>query len=458
VLESRKSLQRTLLTWMLPPLMVVVAAGAATQYALTAEPAVESLDHALYDVVIVLGQMIQWQDGRARFSITPETETAIRTDELDTVYFAVLDPERRLIGGDAALGQLQIAAPLEEFVGVDQGVDGRAVRVVARRIECGPRDAGYCEVRVGETLVKRRRIQHKALIGSAISLTLVAIATVACVYFALSLALRPLRQLTGQIAHRSLDDLREVTIADAPREVAPLLAAINRLFVRVQQGAMAQREFLANAAHQLRTPLTALHTEAELAMLEPHPPSLTPTLRRVLSAADRASRLAHQLLVLARVDGTAQTDSPLEAVDLAAVAVSCAEQWTPRALERDVDLGFDLKPAPTVGRGFLLQEMLSNLIDNAMKYAGARATVTVRTGLGDSWAWFEVEDDGPGVTDDERSRLLERFQRGKLAMAEGTGLGLAIVRDIAAMHGGHVELLGGTDQRGLRVRVSLPAR
>jgi len=140
------------------------------------------------------------------------------------------------------------------------------------------------------------------------------------------------------------------------------------------------------------------------------------------------------------------------------VAVSCAEQWTPRALERDVDLGFDLKPAPTVGRGFLLQEMLSNLIDNAMKYAGARATVTVRTGLGDSWAWFEVEDDGPGVTDDERSRLLERFQRGKLAMAEGTGLGLAIVRDIAAMHGGHVELLGGTDQRGLRVRVSLPAR
>ena len=123
--------------------------------------------------------MIQWQDGRARFSITPETETAIRTDELDTVYFAVLDPERRLIGGDAALGQLQIAAPLEEFVGVDQGVDGRAVRVVARRIECGPRDAGYCEVRVGETLVKRRRIQHKALIGSVISLTLVAMPPVA---------------------------------------------------------------------------------------------------------------------------------------------------------------------------------------------------------------------------------------------------------------------------------------
>jgi len=456
--ERLPSLRRTLLIWMLPPLLVIVAIGAATQYALTSRPAVESLDHALNDIVIVLGQMIQWNDGLASFSITPETEVAIRTNEPDKLYYAVLDPQQRLIGGDTALGALRIVAPIHDFIGLDLEVDGEAVRVMARRIECGPRGSGYCEVRVGETLVKRRHILQESLFASLASLALVAIATAVCVYLALSVALRPLHQLTGQIARRSLDDLSEVTIADAPLEVTPLLTAINRLFVRLQASAIAQREFLANAAHQLRTPLTSLRTEAELAMLEPHPPSMTPTLRRLLDAADRTSRLAHQLLVLARVDGSVQADIPLEPIDLADVAVACAEYWAPRTLERGVDLGFELKPAPTLGRGFLLQELVSNLIDNAIKYAGARATITLRTGRDGTSAWLEVEDDGPGVAAGERSILLERFKRGKLALGQGTGLGLAIVRDIAEMHGGRVELLKGAEQRGLRVRVSLPAR
>ena len=456
--ERLPSLQRKLLIWLLPPLLVIFAAGAATQYTLASRPAVESLDHALNDIVIVLGQMIHWKDGLASFSVTPETEAAIRTDEPDKLYYAVLDPQQRLIGGDTALGALRIVAPIHEFVGQDREIDGEAVRVIARRIECGPPGSGYCEVRVGETLVKRGHVLQEALFASLGSLALVAVATVICVYFALSLALRPLRQLTGQITRRSLDDLSEVTIADAPREVAPLLTAINRLFVRVRTGAMAQREFLANAAHQLRTPLTSLHTEAELAMLEPHPPSMTPTLRRLLDAADRTSRLAHQLLVLARVDSSAQADIPLEPVDLSDVAVASAEYWAPRTLESGVDLGFEMEPAPTLGRAFLLQELVSNLIDNAMKYAGAHATVTLRTGRDGASAWLEVEDDGPGVTADERSLLLERFKRGKLAPGQGTGLGLAIVREIAVMHGGQVELLAGAEQRGLRVRVSLPAR
>ena len=456
--DSHGSLHRTLLAWLLPPLLLIVAAGAAIQYALTSKPAVESLDHALDDVGIVLGQMIHWRDDGANFSISPETEAAIRTDELDSVYYAVLDPHGRLIGGDSTLGALDINAPIEEFVGVDRTIEGRSVRVVARRVHCAPPGFGYCEVRVGETLVKRRRIQREALLASILSLALVVVATFACVYFALQFALRPLSQLARQITRRSLDDMRDVRIDDAPREVAPLLESINRLFGRVRAGSMAQREFLANAAHQLRTPLTALRTEAELAMLEPHPPSMAPTLRRLLDAADRASRLAHQMLVLARVDGSAQADVPPEPVDLAAVASACASDWAPRAIEQGVDLGFDLRPALTLGRGLMLQEMLSNLIDNAMKYAGENATITVRTYAVDETAIVEVEDNGPGVPTDARPRLLERFQRGSNRSVQGTGLGLAIVRDIAIMHGGRVELLDRADGPGLRVRVALPLR
>jgi len=455
--ELRGSLRRTLLAWLLPPLLLIVAAGAAVQYELTARPAVASLDHALDDVGLVLGQMIRWHDGAAHFGISPETEAAIRTDNLDTVYFAVLDPQRRLIGGDAALAALAIDAPTSDFVGSDHLIGGAGVRVVARRVACAPPGAGDCEVRVAETMAKRQLIRRQALLAGLAALALLVAATSACVVLALRFALRPLDALARQIAHRSLDDLRDVRVDGAPHEVAPLLESINRLFARVREAARAQREFLANAAHQLRTPLTALRTEAELAVLEPHPPSMAPTLQRLLRAADRASRLTHQMLLLARVGESAQADVSVEPVDLVAVASACARDWAPRAIERGADLGFELQPAQTLGRPFLLQEMLSNLIDNAIKYAGAKATITVRTAEQGEHALVEVEDNGPGVPPAARAPLLERFRRGGGSPAQGSGLGLAIVQDIAALHGGEVALLDAAGG-GLRVRVALPRR
>jgi two-component system sensor histidine kinase TctE len=250
-----------------------------------------------------------------------------------------------------------------------------------------------------------------------------------------------------------------------PSEVQPLIDAVDQLLQRVAADASQQRHFIADAAHQLRTPLTALRTETELALLEPHPPAVHATLQRVHRSAQRVARLADQLLALARTEASSREPGGAEPVDLKSVAQDAAQDWVPRALERGADLGFQLETAPVRGRRHLIGELLANLIHNALEYAtgetsdAARvARITVRTAIGEAGeALLEVEDNGPGIPAAERERVLERFYRPSGSAGSGSGLGLAIVRDIAQAHGAQVALLDGEDGTGLRVRVSFPA-
>jgi two-component system, OmpR family, sensor histidine kinase TctE len=270
--------------------------------------------------------------------------------------------------------------------------------------------------------------------------------------------LAPLRQLGEQMGQRSLNDLRPLDETQTPRELHGLVAAMNRLLERVRGGSLAQQAFLADAAHQLRTPLAALKNEAELALAEDHPPAVQATLARLNLSAARAARLSTQLLALARSDSAAAVALPSEALDWKTIATEAAQEWVPRALAAGIDLGFDLHSAPLQGRGFLLRELLANLLHNALAYAGPGAHVTVRCRRHNGSAVLEVEDNGPGIAPGERERVLQRFQRGSGGeRGEGSGLGLSIVRDIAIGAGGQVQLLDAPLGPGLLVRVSLPA-
>ena len=224
----------------------------------------------------------------------------------------------------------------------------------------------------------------------------------------------------------------------------------------MRDAAARQQAFIADAAHPLRTPLTALRTEAELALLEPHPPALAPTLQRLNAASARAARLANQLLAVARAETELRKPDGMELVDLKTIAMAVAREWVPRALAAGVDLGFALDSARVICRPVLLEELLANLLHNAIEYAGRSAHVTVRTGVRDGAAFLEIEDNGPGIATADRLRVFERFNRGSAPRGAGSGLGLSIVRDIALRHAGSVELLDGTDGKGLLVRVRLP--
>jgi two-component system, OmpR family, sensor histidine kinase TctE len=269
--------------------------------------------------------------------------------------------------------------------------------------------------------------------------------------------LRPLRRLSQQLGSRSLADLRPLEARDVPREALPVVDAVNRLFERVNAGSAAQQTFLADAAHQLRTPLATLKTEAELAVMQPHPPELATSLQRINAAATRAARLGSQLLSLARSDASVSGAAPTEVLDLKDLASAAADEWVPRALAAHIDLGFELQPASARGQVFLLKELLANLLHNALTYSGAGAHVTVCTYTAGGIAMLEVTDTGPGIAREDRQRVLQRFQRGAQNQGQGSGLGLAIVSDIAQAHGAQLLLSDGQGGKGLRVQVAFQA-
>ena len=445
------SLKRTLLLWLLLPLLAIVPAAAALQYWLVLQPTREAFDQALANSTASVASFVRLDGDAVAFDMNPQAERSLRTDQFDSIYYAVLAPDGQQVAGDPPLREPRVVLAADAVAFFEAEIDGATVRVAARGVACG---ASVCQVRVGETQVKRQQIFRKSFLGTLAGVFAFALASVATIVLATRQALRPLLRLGEQVGTRSLDDLRPVDAAGLPAEVIGLVDAVNRLFGRVREGSLAQQAFLADAAHQLRTPLASLKNEAELALAAPHPSSMQGTLDRLNAGASRAARLSSQLLALARSDASAQLGMSTEALDLKAIAAEAAAEWVPLALAAGLDLGFELESAPLAGRRFLLREMLANLLHNAVEHAGPGAHVTVRTRREDQTLVLEVEDDGPGIPEPERSAAFDRFVRGHQAAGVGSGLGLAIVRDIAAGHGGSVTIVDPPTGRGVILRVS----
>ncbi len=266
--------------------------------------------------------------------------------------------------------------------------------------------------------------------------------------------LKPLTDLAAQIEARDQNNLSPVPQSGLPRETRVLVARINALLARLSNAMRAQKRFVADAAHQLRTPLAAVLLHAERAERAPDTPSEREALRALHRSVERAARLSQQLLALARTDPEAVSAIELKPIDLTTLARRVGEEWIPRALERDIDFGLAVPddPVSVVGDERLLSELLSNLIDNALRYGNAQGHVTLMVEAG-SPARLSVQDDGPGIPLDERTRIFERFYRIPSGTGEGCGLGLAIVEEIARLHGATVEVSSGPENRGSRFTV-----
>jgi len=296
-----------------------------------------------------------------------------------------------------------------------------------------------------------RAILVRALLPNLVLLVLAALA----MQLAVRHALKPLLELKEAVERRSPRDLSPLDEGPTPDEVRPLVRSLNRLFALVNAQSDSQRRFIADAAHQLRTPLAALQSQVEAwahAADDQGVRLQADDVRRMRDATRRTSQLAHQLLALSRADAHALHGRPGAPVDLKQLCDAMIEMHFAHAADRQVDLGLDCSPASRVGQEWLIREMLSNLVDNAVKYtpAGGSVTVRCRTQEGGS-ALLEVEDDGPGVAPGERSRVLERFYRVRGTGGEGNGLGLAIAEEIARSHGSRLRLAAGAGGRGLRV-------
>jgi two-component system sensor histidine kinase TctE len=241
-----------------------------------------------------------------------------------------------------------------------------------------------------------------------------------------------------------------------PVEIRPLIAAINDLLLRVGNAQRSQKRFVANAAHQLRTPVSSLQVQIDRALLERDPEGRVAALRHVESAIRRLGRLLHQLLMLARVEPDSQARLELSSCDLTQVAKETVELHDSAAVASHCDLGYAGPVEDVVVRGesALLNELLRNLVENAMQYGGPGTHITIRVETDPPR--LMVEDDGPGISPAERDRVLERFYRSPGTAGSGCGLGLAIVQEIAGRHGGTVSIAGGANGRGTRVTVAFP--
>lgn len=450
------SLFGEMLDWLLAPLLILWPVSMAVEYSLAYSIANTAYDRALRDRVIALSRHVANEAGDPVLKIFAAAEDILRSDQVDEIYFQVRGRDNEWLAGDRDLAPVEFSADLEPgVVYFRNDVHGQREIRAAYMFAQVSGLAGAVLVQVGETDGKRTRLASDIIGGVLAAQFLLLPLGLLLVWFGLSKGIRPLNELADRVRARAPSDLSPVALAETPEEMRPFVNSINDLVARLEQSVRAQQRFVADAAHQMRTPLAGLKTQAELALRSRDAAGVEHAVRQIAVGADRASHLVNQLLALARAEGEAPIAQGR--LDLEVLVRDTAREWVARAMDKQIDLGFESSGTPCWidGNPILLREMVGNLIDNALKYTPTGGRVTVRLVRGEQIT-FEVEDNGIGIDAADREFVFERFFRVLGTGTEGTGLGLAIVRSIAQMHGARPAMRSPAEGRGTVAVVSFP--
>jgi two-component system sensor histidine kinase TctE len=454
--RSQRSLFGEILDWMLVPLLLLWPMSIAITYLVAKSIANHPFDRALDDTVTVLAQQVKEVNGKVVAPLPGVARDILRADDVDAIYFQVVGPHGEMVEGDA-----EIPPPALEDEKPHPGVvqfrndmlKGSEVRIAyvyvdvrrMRNTRDATKDAPLALVQVGETLEKRVQLANEIFKGVIVPQFIILPMALALVWFALTRGLSPLAELQQRIRDRRPDDLSPIESGQVPEEISPLVRSLNDMLERLAQTIHMQKRFIADAAHQMKTPLAGMRMQSELALRETNQEEIHRSLEQLLKSSQSATRLVNQLLALARAENQTPEAKSFELLELSEVARNVVQDWVQASFARRIDLGFEQPGHAVMVRGnpLMLRELLSNLIDNALRYTppSGSVTVRVRTIDGQRRALLEVEDTGPGIPPAERSHVFERFYRILGSNAEGSGLGLAIVREIAQQHDAEVEIL-----------------
>jgi two-component system sensor histidine kinase TctE len=474
-----RSLFSDILDWMLVPLMLLWPLSVLITWVVAQGIANRPFDRELGDLTRTLSQRVtvavisaSRDDPDVLIGLNDAAVAILRSDTSDAVFFQVLGARGEWLAGDRDLpvpDQVPTAAGELNFR--DDVVQGREVRVAYLWLPPPPGGAGAAPlVQVAETLEKRAQLTTEIARGVMLSQFAILPLAVLLVWFALLRGFQPLNELQRRIRQRASDDLSPIDERLAPEEVGPLVGAINDLLARLGRSIAAQKHFLADAAHQLKTPLAGLRTQAELAQREVDAggdaKAAKRSLHQIARSSQRAAHMVNQLLSMARAEDSEQARRA-HPFNLVALATETVRDFVPRALEAGIDLGYegpesgDERGVRLSGQPVLVREAIRNLVDNALQYTPRGGTVTVRL-LADPFgqvAVLQVEDNGPGIPDAERELVFQPFYRALGTEVDGSGLGLAIVREIAERHGGSVNIENTyprSQAPGTKVTVRLP--
>jgi two-component system sensor histidine kinase TctE len=477
---SEEAIQRSLfgelLDWMLIPLLLLWPISIAFTYLMAKSIANQPFDHALEDAVTVLAQQIKESNGKIVLPPSSPALDVLHADDTDSVYFQVLGPQGEFVAGDR---DMPAPPPMEDKSQTgtvqfrDDSMHGAEVRVAYTFVEPHKAQGSSATaqelrpvlVQIGETLDKRARLANEIIKGVILPQFAILPLALALVWLALSRGLSPLAELQKRIRARKPDDLSPIEAGQVPEEISPLVGSLNDLLERLSHSIEAQKRFIADAAHQMKTPLAGLRTQSELALRQTEREEIHLSLLQLAKSSESATRLVNQLLALARAEHQGPAAKPFVPVDLNGLARDVVHDWVQASFAHQIDLGFEQpEQAVTVlGNPLTLRELLGNLIDNALRYTptGGTVTVRVRSDPERTQAILEVEDNGPGIPPAERVRIFERFYRVLGSDAEGSGLGLAIVREVAQQHGAEVDVFANPHcldpkRPGCLFRVTLP--
>jgi two-component system, OmpR family, sensor histidine kinase TctE len=479
--RSSRSLFGDILDWLLVPLLLLWPLSVVIIWIAAQGVANRPFDRELGETARTLARRVSISPAlgggapTARIELAESSAAILRGEREDEFFFQVLGTRGERIAGDRVLpvpAEAPVADGEPRFR--DDELDARPVRVAYLWVPvAGPAGATPPLVQVAETLDKRSQLATEIARGVMLSQFAILPLAVLLIWYALMRGLRPLEALQRRIRQRAIGDLSPIDETAAPEEVSPLVGAINDLFERVDRSIGAQKHFLADAAHQLKTPLAGLRMQAELAQREIDAGDARAARRSLVQIARSSQQAAHmvnQLLAMARAEDGNEARR-VQPFNLAAVATEVVRDFVPRALAKGLDLGYegpeakDAQAPKIVGEPLLVRELTRNLVDNAVQYTPAGGTVTVRL-LPDRHGQvvvLQIEDDGPGIPEAERELVFQPFYRAQASMGteiDGSGLGLAIVREIAERQGGSVFIEASSSKAaspGTRVSVRLPS-
>ena len=442
-----------ILDWMLTPLLLLWPISLVLTWLVAQGIAGKPFDRALEYNAGTLAQLVSVNNNTVQFSLPLPARELLRADDSDTVYYQVLGANGEYLSGERALPlppDDEKAVPGEVRIRDDE-IRGVAIKVAYTWVKVTLPGARPALVQVAETLEKRSVLATEIVKGVMLPQFVILPIAVLLVWLALVQAIKPLNMLEERIRARKPDDLSPIDAQAAPLEVAPLVDSVNDLLLRLKDSIATQKRFLADAAHQLKTPLAGLRMQADLAQREgADADELKQSLRQIGRSSVRATHTVNQLLALARAESSGSA-MPRQTCDLAELTMSVVRDCVPRAIEKQIDLGYEgTEPgAPggqIEGNPTLLKELVRNLLDNAINYTPSSAqqpaviTARVLSDPAQGRLVLQVEDSGPGVPLAERELVFQPFYRALGTEADGSGLGLPIVLEIAQQHNATVDL------------------
>ena len=487
--KEQRSLFGEILDWMLAPLLLLWPMSVALTWLVAQSIASRPFDRDLAEMARTVARQVVVVPGAAgrpssvRLRLPEVAAEVLRADDAEKVYFQLLGVRGEFVAGERALPVPdETAGAAQTLKFRDDEVHTDAVRVAYLWLApTGLAGEAAPLVQVAETLDKRARLATEIIKGVIVPQFVVLPLAVLLVWFALARGIQPLNELQQRIRRRAANDLSPLAERDVPEEVAPLVSAINDLLGRLDQSMRSQQHFLADAAHQLKTPLAGLRMQAELAQREidageQDPQALKRSLQQIAHASERAAHMVNQLLAMASAEAKTLARPP-EGVDLAGLTRETVRDFVPKAMDKRIDLGYEgpeapspaapglaaLAPSPAMpgspgsvapapvagppascmmGRPTLVRELVRNLVDNALQYTPAGGTVTARV-TADPFGQvvvLQVEDTGPGIPEAERALVLQPFYRALGTQVDGSGLGLAIVSEIVQQHGAEMTI------------------